>query len=210
MASRSAFSLERPGARCRVPAGRRALGRVRGRECRGSRLALLGAARARPTGWSRRRLGMWARPVSSVSSSGYRRTRGRRRRLWLDRAASADGAGDTTDPPYRHQPDVRKGALQASASGQVVSVNEPKSGERLGLLLAAEAGLRQPHPVRLVDLELLPSAQGFVGAPWPMAWATLATGRFVLTRPGDCDCRPRPPTPPALSPNLLSPFGWRA
>ena len=187
--------------------------------------AVFGAANAEVAGWrslARPELADWLEPETTRNVGAARLFRFKLRRTvdlavtadasgWTVRL-SADGAGDTTEPAISLQPDARKGALQASASGQVVSVNEPKSGERLGLLLAAEAGLRQPHSVRLVDLELLPSAQGFV---WRTladgVQATLATGRFVLTRPGriatvDRDARPCPRSARTCS----ALFGWRA
>ena len=54
-----------------------------------------------------------------------------------------------------------------AADGEVVRLRDPDSGERLGALLTAEAGVGQPSPVRLVDLEVLPSIQGFAWRPSP-------------------------------------------
>lgn len=193
---------------------------------RGVLWAVFGAMKAEVAGWrslARPEFADWVEPETTRNAGAARLFRFKLRRAvdiavaadssgWTLRLSAATGAGDTAEPAISLQPDVRKAALQASATGQVVSVNEPKTGERLGLLLAAEAGVRQPHSVRLVDLELLPSAQGLV---WRTladdVQATLAADRFVLTRPGGLRLSTGTPDPaPAQPEPAVPPSGGMA
>ena len=76
-------------------------------------------------------------------------------------------------------------ALEATAEGEVVRLRDPDFGERLGALLTAEVGVGQPSPVRLVDLEVLPSIQGFAWRPFADDLAArVEHGRLTITRPG--------------------------
>lgn len=160
---------------------------------------VFGAAGADVAGWrslQRPELAAWLEPETTREVGGARLFRLRLNRQvdvsvrresssWIVQLAEADGRS----PPVRAadilRRDEREGELVATVDGQLVQLQEPRSGERMGALLTTAADVRHPGSVRLVDLELLDSAQG-------LAWRPLADGvrgvvendRFVLTRRG--------------------------
>ncbi len=160
---------------------------------------VFGAAGADVAGWrslQRPELAAWLEPETTRDVGGARLFRLRLNRQvdvsvrresssWIVQLAEADGRS----PPVRAadilRRDEREGELVATVDGQLVQLQEPRSGERMGALLTTAADVRHPGSVRLVDLELLDSAQG-------LAWLPLADGvrgvveddRFVLTRQG--------------------------
>ncbi|MEK0084708.1 hypothetical protein [Benzoatithermus flavus] len=93
-------------------------------------------------------------------------------------SAPAGGAG----PPR----DVALDALSVAApDGLQATISDPLTGERLGVLLTTAHELRQPDRLRLVDLELLATAQGLVWRPLADGVvASLQDGRFILSRSG--------------------------
>lgn len=104
---------------------------------------------------------------------------------WRIHLRPADGGPPPAEADDRFARSVERGALAADADGELLEVLDPATGERLGVLLSATAGLRQTTPVRLVDLELLPSAQGLVWRPLADGvTASLDAGRLILLRPG--------------------------
>ena len=85
----------------------------------------------------------------------------------------------------RFERSVEHGRLETAADGELVQIVDPATGDRLGILLSATAGLRQAAPITLVDLELLPSTQGLVWRPLADGvTASLDAGRLILQRPG--------------------------
>ena len=74
----------------------------------------------------------------------------------------------------------------------------PESGERLGALLTAGAGVSQPTSLRLVDLEVLPSIQGYAWRPFADDLAAeVEHGTFIITRPGGLRLSTATVEPPA-------------
>jgi hypothetical protein len=161
--------------------------------------ALFGAGHVRSEGWpalARPEVAAWLDPLASESLGGAHAFRFALRRP-ARVAASLDGADwrlRLQDPGREPPPGgtgaglVRgpeEGTLASEAGGLVADVTDPVTGGRLGVLLSPVVGVRQAGPVRLVDLELLPTAQG-------LAWRPLADGvvasvegrRFTLTRLG--------------------------
>ena len=155
-------------------------------------------AEADVAGWrslGRPEVAAWLAPLGTQAMDGARAFRFQLRRpAQID--AAADGAGwrlrlspaDTPPPAHAGRGLTRSpvaAALEAVVEGDVARLRDPDSGERLGALLTVAPGASQPSPMRLVDLELLPSIQGY-------AWRALADdltarvehGRLTITRPG--------------------------
>ena len=92
---------------------------------------------------------------------------------------------DTPEPSVGLTRDVADGTIRSSLPARAAAVTDPATGEELGLVLPLAGSFRQPLAVRLVDVELLASAEG-------LAWHSLAddvavsAGRdgFALGRPG--------------------------
>lgn len=166
---------------------------------------VFGAAGADVAGWrslQRPDLAAWLEPKTSRNAGQVRLFR-----LKLNRPADVSvlrestswivqvtAAADMRPPmgfPAILRRDAEAGTLQAMVDGQVAQLNDPETGERIGVLLTARADVLQPMPVKLVDLELLASAQG-------LAWRPLADGvrgrveadRFLLTRRGGLHLSP--------------------
>ena len=103
---------------------------------------------------------------------------------WIVRLRPTTDA-DPALPPEGVERDTVGGSLRGSEPTRGFLVRDPDSGEQLGVLLATRGTLRHPAPMRLVDVEILPSAQG-------LAWRPLADGvkatagptGFVLSRRG--------------------------
>lgn len=160
---------------------------------------VFGAADAEVAGWrslQRPDLAAWLEPATSRNVGPARLFRLKLNRLadisvrresasWIVRLAGAGHMRQPPDVPDILRRDAQAGTLQAMVDGEVAQLNDPETGERLGALLTLRADVRQPVPVRLVDLELLASAQG-------LAWRSLTDGvrgsveadRFTLTRRG--------------------------
>jgi hypothetical protein len=105
---------------------------------------------------------------------------------WRVRLTPPAGTDQEAVPAHHLVRDVGAGRLVAEvAAGKLAEATDPVTGERLGILLTTDSSPNHPVPVRLVDLELLASAQG-------LAWRPLADGitakvdaqGFSLTRPG--------------------------
>ena len=165
----------------------------------GSLWIVFGAAEATVAGWrslAEPQLSGWLAPLLSRQAGAARLFRLELRRP-VEIAVTADAAGWTVrlaavrgnvlaSAPFAGLGrDAASGSLQANIDGRLVEVNDPETGERLGVLLAARAGVRQPMPARLVDLELLPTAQGLAWRPLADGVrGEIADGRFVLGRRG--------------------------
>lgn len=115
-----------------------------------------------------------------------------------------EGSNSPVEAPVGVRRDTGLGVLQGPAPVRALDLEDPETGERLGALLAAGGRLRQPAAVRLVDLELLPAAQGLAWQPLADG-VTVAAGEggFTLTREGGLrlsggnDDTPAPPHAPA-------------
>lgn len=128
------------------------------------------------------RLAAWLEPLPPTTVDGaqvfrFRLNRAARvevvqdGRKWRVRLSPVGPAADAAVGLVRDQ---KVGALRGAAPARALDLTDPDTGERLGALLAAGDDLRQPTPVRLVDLELLPAAQG-------LAWVPVADGITVAT-----------------------------
>lgn len=137
-------------------------------------------------------LAAWLEPLPSASVDGAELFRFRLRREVRVEAVQEDrtwrirlSPPGPDDAPVGLTRDQKAGTLRGSAPARGLDLTDPDTGERLGALMAAGGRLRQPAAVRLVDLELLPAAQG-------LAWLPLADGisvaadaaGFTLTRDG--------------------------
>ena len=191
---------------------------------RGDRLwAVFAGEGADVAGWrslGRPDVAHWLDPLTTQAVDGARAFR-----FQLRQAALVDAQGDATGwritlaPPATPSPTrpgngltraPAGGALEAAADGEVVRLRDPDSGERLEALLSALPGLRQPSPMRLVDLEVLPTIQGY-------AWRALADdvvaqaegGRLAITRPGGLRLSTaaalQPPSPAIAAPTTVAP-----
>jgi TolA-binding protein len=191
---------------------------------RGDRLwAVFAGEGADVAGWrslGRPDVAHWLDPLTTQTVDGARAFR-----FQLRQAALVDAQGDATGwritlaPPATPSPTrpgngltraPAGGALEAAADGEVVRLRDPDSGERLEALLSALPGLRQPSPMRLVDLEVLPTIQGY-------AWRALADdvvaqaegGRLAITRPGGLRLSTaaalQPPSPAIAAPTTVAP-----
>lgn len=81
--------------------------------------------------------------------------------------------------------DLAGGLLRGPAGTRAVTLDDPDTGERLGVLLAPAGVLRQPVATRLVDLELLAAPQGLAWRALTDGVAVTADGQgFTLGRPG--------------------------
>ena len=140
-------------------------------------------------------LGGWLKPVEArvdgdirlfrlALQRGARVEMDREGPAWILRLRPATGEGAAL-PPEGVERDTVGGSLRGSQPTRGFLVRDPDSGEQLGVLLATRGTLRHPAPMRLVDVEILPSAQG-------LAWRPLADGvkatagptGFVLSRRG--------------------------
>lgn len=138
-------------------------------------------------------LGGWAEPVERRQAGDLLLFRLALRRparteatrdgaVWRIRLAPPDGAARPAEGVAR---DPAGGAVRGGLPALAASLDDPLTGERLGAFLPTGAPFRSPDPERLVDLELLASAQG-------LAWRALADGvaasaganGFRLDRPG--------------------------
>jgi hypothetical protein len=165
-------------------------------------------------------LASWLTPVASEQAHGLRLFRLALRRpveirvegsgtVWRVRLM-LPGAAPATAATAVLARDLATGTLGAAASGPVVETVDPLTGERLGVLLDTVPGLRQPTRLRLVDLELLATAQGLV---WrPLADGVVAAvdgGRFTLSRPGGLRLSPESGgEPPQARSDLTSDDGF--
>lgn len=149
-------------------------------------------------GWrslDRPEIAAWLQPLGTAAVGGVRSFRLRMTRpaeIRAEREANGWTVALLPAPDGRSQipapgvlrPDRRAGTLVAIATGKVAQLRDPDSGERLGLLMAAQA-MHEPGSARLVDLELLPSVQGLV---WRVladgVRAAVADGQLIVSRPG--------------------------
>ena len=92
----------------------------------------------------------------------------------LEPAASPDPAGPAPEP-RQHD-----GRLTFHATGKLVALTDPETGDELHLLLPDDPALRQPQHLAFVDLELLPTAAG-------LAWRELADGIVATRRRNDLE-----------------------
>ena len=185
---------------------------------RGDRLwVAFPADEAEVAGWrslDRPELAAWLQPLGTTAVGGVRSFRLRMTRPaeiraepqangWTVALHAAPDGGSPTPGPTVLRPDRRAGTLVASAIGTVAQLRDPDSGERLGLLMAAPA-MREPGAARLVDLELLPSAQGLV---WRVladgVRAAVADGQLTVSRPGGLRLAPEAPTSAGVPPPEL-------
>ncbi|MFZ1426780.1 MAG: hypothetical protein WAS21_08440, partial [Geminicoccaceae bacterium] len=160
---------------------------------------VFGAAGADVAGWrslERPDLAAWLEPQTSRNVGQARLFRLKLNRpagisvlkestSWIVQVAAVGNLRPPTGFSNFLRRDAQAGTLQAMVNGQVAQLTDPGTGERIGVLLTTRADVLQPLPVKLVDLELLASAQG-------LAWRPLADGvrgrveadRFMLTRRG--------------------------
>jgi len=165
----------------------------------GALWAVFGAEPAVVRGWSELAIGGlagWAEPLEQRVVGDVQLFR-----LALRRPARVEAARESGEwrlrllPPLRPDAaapaaegvtrDAATGALRGKLPARVAEVEDPASGERLGVLLATADDLRHPATVRLVDVELLASAQGLAWLPLSDGVAATAGEHgFALTRPG--------------------------
>lgn len=161
--------------------------------------ALFAAEPAEVAGWgelARPELARWLVPVGSEQAGGVRLFRlAVRQPAEIRVEQAADGWRLRLTPPRPELPGAagralvrgaEPGTLAATApAGRLAVIPDPLTGDRLGVLLTTSSGLRQPTAQRLVDLELLPTAQGLLWRPLADdLLATLEGERFILSRPG--------------------------
>ncbi|MFO1072154.1 MAG: hypothetical protein U1E17_05595 [Geminicoccaceae bacterium] len=140
-------------------------------------------------------LGGWLAPIEQRRAGElqlFRLELRRPARVTAERDGSAWRIG-VAPPPRPDLPvapvgltrDAGDGTIRSALPARNFAVTDPATGEELGLVLPLAASFRQPTAVRLVDVELLASAEG-------LAWhgltdgVTVSAGRdgFALGRPG--------------------------
>jgi hypothetical protein len=165
----------------------------------GTLWVLVAAGPGEVAGWpslARGGLAGWLEPLTSEPADGARLLRFALSRPaqiaaalgpagWRIHLAAPSDVSGPVEGEDRFVRSAEHGALEAEVDGQVMAVTDPATGARLGVLVSAVPGLRQPQSAKLVEVELLPSAQGLVWHPLSDdLTASLEAGRLTLTRPG--------------------------
>jgi hypothetical protein len=168
---------------------------------------LFGAGTAQVEGWdalARPELAGWLAPALSEQEGDVRLFAlalqrpavlavEREGAAWRIRLTSGEGPSAAPATPGL----IREGAPDRLAAavegGMLAAIPDPVTGERLGVLLADAAGPRQAARQHLVDLELLPTAQGLAWRPLTDDLAAaVEDGRLTLSRPGGLRLSPEP------------------